>query len=211
MTQQPLPPDVDLVLRHNRSTMVKHVAAQLALAIALIAIPFLLQFAGVSVSTLTVLPIVPGLFLLIFLYLRVGLGRRLKVCENVLRTYPLEYRSRVVKKQSQRLLLGDVHTVKLSVRGQHGAPSMRAVNVSTARRWPKDAENNGAWFAGDPAFGGVMIVPGNGDMFFLQPADWEKFASERAQAAPERREKAEQAGISQLLEKEPNPMAGLGN
>ncbi len=211
MTQPPLPPDVDQVLRHNRSTMAKHVAGRLALGVGLVAVPFVWQFAGVSVSTLTVLPVVPGLFLLLFLYLRVGLGRRFKVCEKVLSTYPLEYRTRVAKKQSQWLLLGDVHTVKLSVRGQHGAPSMRAVNASTVRRWPKGAENNGAWFAGDPAFGGVMIVPDTGDMLFLQPSEWEKFASERAQADPERRAKAEQAGIFQLLEKEPSPMAGLGN
>ncbi|WP_155053913.1 hypothetical protein [Streptomyces blattellae] len=60
-------------------------------------------------------------------------------------------------------------------------------------------------------FGGVMIVPDTGDLLFLQPADWDKFASERAQASPKRRARAEQAGIFQLLEKEPNPMAGLGN
>ncbi|MFD0436968.1 hypothetical protein [Streptomyces chartreusis] len=211
MTQASVPPDVDQVLRHNRMVMVRHVSVRFALGAALVGLPFVLQSVGVSVSALTVLPILPGLFLLLFLYLRVGLGRRLKVCEKVLRTYPLEYRSRVVKKQSQRLLLGDVHTVKLSVRGQHGAPFMRAVSASTVRRWPEGAEGGDAWFAGDSAFGGVMILAGTGDLFFLQPAGWEKFASERAQANPERRARAEQAGISRRLEKEPSPMAGLGN
>lgn len=108
------------------------------------------------------------------------------------------------KKGSEWKYLGDVHTVRLSVRGQLGAPYMRAVNASTVRRWPRGAEEGGAWFAGDPAFGGVMIVPGSNDMFFLQPADWEKYEQERSQADPQRRALAEQAGISGLLEKEPN-------
>ncbi|MGI5376270.1 hypothetical protein ACQEV2_18825 [Streptomyces sp. CA-251387] len=72
----------------------------------------------------------------------------------------------------------------------------------------KEAEEGGAWFAGDPAFGGVMIVPGSNDMLFVQPADRQKHEQERAQAGPERRTLAEQAGISGLLEKEPNIMAG---
>ncbi|MCD9880996.1 hypothetical protein [Streptomyces guryensis] len=52
----------------------------------------------------------------------------------MLRTYPLEYRTRVSKKGSEWKYLGDVHTVRLSVRGQHGAPSLRAINASTVRR-----------------------------------------------------------------------------
>ncbi|WP_128435274.1 hypothetical protein [Streptomyces cyaneus] len=101
--------------------------------------------------------------------------------------------------------MGDVHTVRLSVRGQHGAPSLRAVNASTVRRWPKGAEEGGAWFAGDPAFGGVMVVAGSNAMLFVQPAPWAKYDQERAQADPQRRALAERAGISGLLElKEPS-------
>ena len=96
-----------------------------------------------------------------------------------------------------------MYTVRLSVRGQHGAPSLRAINASTVRRWPKEAGQGGAWFAGDLAFGGVMIVPGSNDMLFVQPADWKKYEQERAQADPQRRALAEHAGISRLLEKEP--------
>jgi hypothetical protein len=211
VTQQPVPPDVDQAIRRSRSTLAKHVLVRLVVGIALVAAPFVLRLVGAPASILTVLPIVPGLFLLLFLYLRVRLGRRLKVSEKVLRTYPLEYRTRLVRKRSERRLLGTVHTVKLSVRGQHGASTMRAVHTSSVRRWPEDAEGGGAWFAGDPAYGGVLIVPGTGDMFFLQPANWEQLAQERAEAAQDRREKAERAGISQRLEREPDPMAGLGN
>jgi hypothetical protein len=76
------------------------------------------------------------------------------------------------------------------------------------RRWPKEAEDGGAWFAGDPAFGGVMVVPGSNAMLFVQPADWQKYEQERAQADPQRRALTEQAGISRLLEREPNIMVG---
>ncbi|MFC7307378.1 hypothetical protein ACFQVC_24520 [Streptomyces monticola] len=116
-----------------------------------------------------------------------------------------------MRRSSTFLVLGEVYVVKLSSRGQHGARRMRALNASTRRRWPKGAENDGAWFAGDPAFGGVMVVPGTNNMLFLQPAGWEKYARERAEADPQRQARAEQAGISRLLEKEPNVMIGLGN
>ncbi|WP_309032689.1 hypothetical protein [Streptomyces alfalfae] len=211
MAQQPTPPDVDQVIRRSRIALVKHLSVRLAVGIALVAVPFVLRLAGAPVSLFTVLPVVPGLFVLLFLYLRIPLGRRLKVSEKVLRTYPLEYRTRLVRKRSQRQLLGNVHTIKLSVRGQHGARIMRAVHTSSTRRWPEGAEGNGAWFAGDPAYGGVLIVPSTGDMFLLQPAPWEQLAGERAEASQDRREKAEGAGISQRLEKESNRMAGLGN
>ncbi|MFH8699718.1 hypothetical protein [Streptomyces chartreusis] len=45
-------------------------------------------------------------------------------------------------------------------------------------------------------------------MFFVQPADWQEYEQERAGAEPRRRDLAERAGISGLLEKEPNVMVG---
>ncbi|WP_210579089.1 hypothetical protein [Streptomyces sp. GESEQ-4] len=122
----------------------------------------------------------------------------------MLRTYPLEYRTRVDKKSEHWRLLGTVFTVRVSTRGQHGAPLMRAINASTIRRWPKGAEDGGAWVAGDLPFGGVVIVPGTNDMLFMQPSDWEKFARDREQADPSRVAQAQQAGLTELVEKEPN-------
>ncbi|MFH0522280.1 hypothetical protein ACHBTE_34615 [Streptomyces sp. M41] len=209
MTQPHQAPEVAAVLAHNKAVRTRHIAVRAALGAALIALPFVLVAAGVPNTFLTVLPIVLGLFVLLFLLLRVRHGRRLGVCEQVLRTYPLEYRDRVDKRGSERLLLGTVHTVKLSLRGQHGARTMRAVSASTVRRWPQGTDN-GAWFAGDPAFGGVMIVPGTNDMLFLQPADWQKYEPERTQSDPHRQALAAQAGISRLLEKEVNTIAALG-
>ncbi|MFG2139259.1 hypothetical protein [Streptomyces sp. NPDC048650] len=212
---QPEAPDVEQVLRHNSALRNRHVAGRLAIGVPLFVSPFVLYSLGVPDSFFTMLPLVPGGFVLIFLALRLIHGRRLGVCRKVLHTYPLEYRTRVERKaEGDRngeawKYLGTIHTVKLSSRGQHGAPRMRAVNASTVRRWPKVAEDGGAWFAGDPAFGGVMIVPGSNDMLFMQPASWAKFEKERAQADPARIARAQQAGISQLLERDPRIPLGL--
>ena len=195
-------PDVAQVLKHNRTLPYRHIATRIALAMVLLAVPLVAHLVGYD-AALPAFGVPAGLFVLIFLRLRLRHGSRLRVCERVLRNYPLEYRSRVSKKGSEWKYLGDVHTVRLSVRGQHGAPSLRAINASTVRRWPKEAEEGGAWFAGDTAFGGIMIVPGSNDRLFVQPADWKKYEQERAQADPQSRALAEQAGISGLLEKEP--------
>ncbi|MCL8015147.1 hypothetical protein [Streptomyces sp. AS02] len=207
MANPPPAPDVAQVLRHNRALLYRHIATRLALAATLFAVPYVAHLAGYD-AALPGFGIPAALLVLIFLMLRLRHGSRLKVCAKVLHTYPLEYRTRVSRKGSEWKYLGDVHTVRLSVRGQRGAPSLRAVNASTVRRWPKEAEEGGAWFAGDPAFGGVMVVPGSDDMFFVQPADWKKYEQERAQAGPQRVALAEQAGISRLLEKEPNILVG---
>ncbi|MFG1672259.1 hypothetical protein [Streptomyces sp. Y7] len=207
MDSPPPAPDVAQVLRHNRTLLYGHLAARLALAAALFAVPFAAHGVGYD-AALSAFGIPAAFFVLIFLLLRLRHGSRMRVCARVLHAYPFEYRNRVVRKGSQWMYLGTVHTVRLTMRGQHGAPSLRALNASTRRRWPKEAEQGGAWFAGDSAFGGVMVLPGSHDMFFVQPADWQEYEQERAQAGPRRRELAEQAGISRLLEKEPNIMVG---
>ncbi|WP_274562567.1 hypothetical protein [Streptomyces spiramyceticus] len=53
-----------------------------------------------------------------------------------------------------------------------------------------------------------MIVPGTNDMLFMQPPDWQKFTQEREQADAARIARAEQAGITKLIEKEPRMMYG---
>ncbi|MFF4504204.1 hypothetical protein [Streptomyces sp. NPDC001401] len=202
MDNPPKAPDIAQVLKHNRTLLYRHIATRLALAVILFVVPIVARLGGWD-AALPAFCAPAALLVLIFLVLRLRHGSRFKVCEKVLHTYPLEYRTRVSKKDTEWKYLGDVHTVRLSVRGQHGAPSLRAINASTVRRWPKEVEEGGAWFAGDLAFGGVMIVPGSNDMLFVQPADWDKYEQERAQADPRRRALAEQAGISGLLEKEP--------
>jgi len=206
----PQPPDVTEIVARTRSARTRCAALRAALGTTLIALPFALIASGVPNTFLTVLPVVPGLFVLLLLLLQVRHGRRLAVCERVLRAYPLEYRDRVDVRGSDWLLLGTVHTLKLPIRGRHGAPTMRALNASLTRRRPRGTEA-GAWFAGDPAFGGVLIPCDTGDMLFLQPAAWERHEAERAGAAPGRRAMAAEAGIAALLEREPNTIVAVGD
>lgn len=49
-----------------------------------------------------------------------------------------------------------------------------------------------------------MVVPGSSAMMFMQPANWEKSAQERAQADATRIAQAQQAGITELVERDPN-------
>lgn len=49
-----------------------------------------------------------------------------------------------------------------------------------------------------------MVVPGSNAMMFMQPANWEKFAQERAQADATRIAQAQRAGITELVERDPN-------
>ncbi|MFG2894452.1 hypothetical protein [Streptomyces sp. NPDC048248] len=196
-----VPPDIERVLQHNSTLLKRDVAKRLAIGVPLLALPSVLHALGAT--NLVALSIPVGMWVLLFLSIRLANGLRMKVCKKVLHTYPLEYRTRVDRKQAEWLLLGTVYTVKLSQRGQHGAPHMRAVNASAVRRWPEGAEDGGAWFAGDPLFGGVMVVPDSHDMLFMQPAKWKKLDQERAEADPARIARAQQAGIAKLLEREP--------
>ncbi|MEU5213203.1 hypothetical protein [Streptomyces sp. NPDC020742] len=201
-------PDIEQVLKHNSKLLKQHVAGRLAIGIPLLVLPFVWPAPGTP-SFFLMLPMLAGLWVLFFLVVRIANGLRLGVCKKVLCAYPLEYRTRLDRKEAQWLLLGTVYTVKASSRGQHGAAYMRATNASAVRRWPKGAEDEGAWVAGDPLFGGVLIVPGSNDMLFMQPANWKKLDLKRAQADAARIERAQQAGIAKLLEREPKVAYGI--
>ncbi|MFM9369452.1 hypothetical protein [Streptomyces sp. Da 82-17] len=207
MTQPTQAPDVAEVLKRNYGVLYRHAAGRLALIALLIVASYGLHALGTPDPVLVPFFVVAA-FVFLFAVIRLSNGLRMGVSKRVLNTYPLEYHTRVDKKSSQWLLLGDVHTVKVSVRGRHGAPRMRAVNASAVRRWPKGAETGGAWVAGDLAFGAVMVVPGTLDLLFMQPENWDKFAAERAQADPERLARAERSGITKRLEREPKVSYG---
>ncbi|MEU6578346.1 hypothetical protein [Streptomyces sp. NPDC046805] len=187
--------DVDQVMKQNYNGLFKLLAGRILFAAVLIAAPIVLFRVGAPSTIFLVLPIVPGIFLLVLTAYRLWGGVRLVQCRKVLSHYPLQFHSRVVKKNSQWTEYGNVYEIKVSMRGEHGAPLMKAINAAGRRRWPQGAEN-GAWVAGDLVFGGVMVVPGSNAMLFLNPADWDKLASRREQADAERIARAEQAGIS---------------
>lgn len=90
----------------------------------------------------------------------------------------------------------------MPTRGESGSATMVAINAAGQRRWPADTEN-GAWFAGDFAFGGVLVIPGNNTLLFLNPEDWETSAERRDGAGAERIARAEQARLDKRNRKQP--------
>lgn len=111
-------------------------------------------------------------------------------CAKVLRTYPLDFRTPVEKYGME-----STHTLYLRFGDQGGTPfSLRARDALGRGRWPVGI-TNGVWFAGDEPFGGAFIVPGSGELHFVQPKDWREAEQYRNEADPERVEKAKRAGI----------------
>ncbi|MDT0479980.1 MULTISPECIES: hypothetical protein [Streptomyces] len=111
-------------------------------------------------------------------------------CSRVFGTYPLEFRTPV-----EKIGMESTHTLYLRLGDQVGTPfTLRAKDALGRGRWPVGI-TDGVWFAGDEPFGGAIIVPGSGELLFLQPRDWAATNEDRANAGPERTEKAGRAGI----------------
>jgi hypothetical protein len=113
----------------------------------------------------------------------------LRRCSKVFREYSLEYRSQFVKLGTGR---GQVLTFRLAEE-QSGAPVMSGVNLFGSG-WPAAIED-GFWFAGDELFGGVALLPGTGELLFMQPQEWILLREQRANANSERVMRAKRAGI----------------
>ncbi|MFF7700001.1 hypothetical protein [Streptomyces lydicus] len=191
----PEAPDAAQVLKTNYRSLVGLFALRLLITALLVAIPVTLSRATGTNSFLLTLPLVAGMFLLVYTVYRFLYGLRVTQCARVLRTYPLEFHPRVVKKRERWTRYGNVFEIRVTTRGQHGAPLMLAVNAAGRRRWPEGTDE-GVWLAGDLPFGGVMVAPGGKEMFFLKPADWDKTARRRDEADPERLARARQAKLT---------------
>jgi hypothetical protein len=131
-----------------------------------------------------------GMFGVAFtLFLLVGRLTLIRRCSRVFRTYPLEFRAPVEKYSME-----STHTLFLRFGGQGGTPFTLRAKDALRGRWPVGI-TDGVWFAGDEPFGGAFIVPGGGEMLFLQPKDWTEAEEYRNAAGAERIEKAGRAGI----------------
>ncbi|WP_157880171.1 hypothetical protein [Streptomyces natalensis] len=190
----PKAPDTAQVRKANRRALAGLLAVRVLITALLMAVPLALSRITGSTSVFLALPIVAGMFVLILTMYRVIHGLRVIQCGRVLREYPLEFHPRVIKKRARWTRYGDVFEVRVTTRGQHGAPLMLAVPATGRRRWPEGAEE-GAWVAGDLPFGGVLVVPGSNAMLFLKPADWDKTARKREEADAERRARAQRARL----------------
>lgn len=111
-------------------------------------------------------------------------------CSRVLRTYHLQFRTPVEKIGQE-----SSHTLYLRLGGRGDRSfTLRAKDVVGRGGWPAGI-TAGVWFAGDEPFGGAIIVPGSGELFFLQPKDWAARDEDRNRAGLERIERAGRAGI----------------
>jgi hypothetical protein len=188
----PAAPDVERVLAYNFQVLARFVAFRLCLIVTLMVGPVVcLRLGVVPDSTLIALPMVTGLFVLIYTVRRLRFATRLFSCKRVLRHYPLTYYSRVAKKEERRKVYGVVFALRVSIRGQHGAPLMRGVDAAGSTRWPAGFDEGG-WVAGDLPYGGVVISPTTDAMLFVKPDDWGKLESRRRELGPERAELARQ-------------------
>jgi len=122
---------------------------------------------------------------------------RLRRIRRVLREYPWAYCSSI------RPCPGVKDTMALPVRLRTDADgdwlrTMRAINPLQRKRWTGELEH-GAWFAGDPEFGGVIAAPGARDFMTLErgtrtPPDlYREIARDK-----ERMARAKRAGIATL-------------
>ncbi len=112
-------------------------------------------------------------------------------CARVFRTYPLEFRAPVEKVKLERPLR--LH-MRLGDKAGQPPVTLLAKDPLGQSRWP-DGIANGVWFAGDEPFGGAAIVPGSGELLFMQPTEWALSAKERDSAGEDRVGRAKRAGI----------------
>jgi hypothetical protein len=118
--------------------------------------------------------------------------RSVRTASRVLEVYEFTFRSPVEKlnlrgsgKRSLRLGGGES--------GAAQSPEL-AAHQPVGKLWPKNIED-GVWFAGDDVFGGVVMVPGSGELMRVQPLKWDELAAERGRVDATRLERATRAGL----------------
>ncbi|WP_343244008.1 hypothetical protein [Streptomyces sp. SID13726] len=112
----------------------------------------------------------------------------IKKCSRVFHTYPLEFRGPVTKVNRD----GELFFLRFADQGNEA--TMCAKTPLKCSSWP-DGIADGMWFAGDDPFGGAAIVPGSGELMFMQPTAWKLLADRRKGAGAERNRRAWRAWI----------------
>ncbi|MBT2504801.1 hypothetical protein J7I98_02605 [Streptomyces sp. ISL-98] len=122
---------------------------------------------------------------------------RLRRIRKVLREYPWEYRSSVRPCHDVKDTMALVVQLKADA-DSDWSKTMRAVNPLRRKRWT-GAMEQGAWFAGDPEFGGVIAVPGGRDLMTLERGSRTPVEEYREIARDkDRMARAKRAGIGTL-------------
>jgi hypothetical protein len=173
------------VVRSHYVVLLKRYAVLVVTAVAAVAVPLVIDIAylypmvGIGIATFKV-----GTYTVLG---QLVLVRR---CAKVLDVYGFEFRRPVhaLFRQSRgrrRLRMGE---------GARRSPVMSARTPLNYEAWPAGI-GDGVWFAGDDPFGGVLLVPGTGDLMCMQPQDWAACREDRAHAGAERIVRSQRAGL----------------
>jgi hypothetical protein len=173
-------------VRHHYTTVMKRY-----LKVATISLPLWLQLFVFKIEWL--LPVaIAGFFGVMFSTL-LYLSRMSWVwrCSRIFRTYPLQFRGPVEKVHQgrERKIL-----IRFGRKGSYTSPVMRALEPLTRTKAPGGMAD-GVWFAGDDPFGGAAIVPGTGELLFMQPKEWDVLSEQRRDAGAERLARAKRARL----------------
>ncbi|WP_306317478.1 MULTISPECIES: hypothetical protein [unclassified Streptomyces] len=202
-------PDVRQVLSSNYRSLAFFAVRRLLLCALLIGGPVVaINVLGVPNTFWTVIPIVPGMFLAIYAVFRLSFGVRLLAAQRVLQHFPLTYCPQVMRKGGRSVAYGRVFTLKASAGTEDDAPLMLALNASGTTKWSGDFEQ-GAWVAGDPLFGGVLVSPKSHTLMFMKPVHWDQLASRRAELSADRHELAMRAGLDNNKWRQPPARFGV--
>lgn len=115
-------------------------------------------------------------------------------CSRVFRRYPLVFRGPV---ETLQLKGNRVRVLCLGEKGADRSPVLLAVDPLARPGRAKTLD--GVWFAGDDVFGGAALVPGSGELLFMQPRDWDLISGQREKAGTERTKRARQAGLGRQV------------
>lgn len=175
---------------YHRSSLVKRYLLILAVAALLIAVVVL-------VKSDYLIPLAP-LAVMLFVFGTYGwLGELVTVsqCARALKVYPLSFRAPV--KVLNRVRNGE-RALRLPGSDGQGSPKLVGRQLIGDDALSEDL-SGGVWFAGDELFGGVLLVPGSGQLVWVRPQDAPALQRERESAAAERKGKAKQAGLGRNL------------
>lgn len=179
--------DVDSAVKYQYAALLKRYFSILAISAAMI-------ITVVTVDTIYLFPCVGMAIIATVVGTRFWIQQNSLVrrCVKIARGYNFVFRAPVSKfdiRPSGRRFL------RMGIEGEDGSPLMSARDAMQRKGWPEAIED-GVWFGGDDAFGGVLLVPGSGELMCMQPRDWEELAPERERADPERIQKAKRAGLT---------------
>ncbi|EST23176.1 hypothetical protein N566_26030 [Streptomycetaceae bacterium MP113-05] len=172
-------------LAHHRSAVLKSYPLVLALVAVLVGLVVL-------VKSDYLIPLAPMAAAGFIMGTRSWLGQLLTLnqCARVLKVYRFTHRTPVKVLHRAR---GGKQLFRLGS-GEHESPRLIGSQVGGEKDWGKRVGDE-VWFAGDELFGGVLLVPGSGELVAVQPSDLPAVGPQRAAAAPDRQELAKKAGI----------------